>query len=384
MSYVGLLVAGYQEMRKVLAVLCLALASSMPGWSSAAGCGVPESWHSWKKFREARISPEGRVIDHSDARRITTSEGQGYAMFFALVDNDPVLFRRLLRWTERHLALGDLTARLPAWLWGERRPGDWDVLDANSASDADSWIAYSLLEAGRLWNEHSYTAVGTLLLQRIAKEEVVRLPGFGSVLLPGKTGFVHEASWRLNPSYMPPQLIAAFKRSQPAEPWISLYDNTNRFLIASSPKGLAPDWTNWTGTRFEPLSDAEHEGSYDAIRVYLWVGMLNAEAPGAIALKEHFRGIESYFGPDASVPERLDIYKGRASGIGPPGFAASLLPLFNGHGAAQDLRDRVASSQHESLGYFSQALILFGEGWDQGRFRFNADGSLAPHWKGCP
>ncbi|PLC48377.1 cellulase [Pollutimonas subterranea] len=371
-------------MRKIFAVLCLGVASCTTGLSGAAECAGADPWPGWNRFQGEMITPDGRVIDRSDSRRITTSEGQSYAMFFALVDNDPVLFRRLLRWTELHLASSDLTARLPAWLWGRTKSGEWGVLDTNSASDADLWIAYSLLEAGRLWDEHSYTVLGTLLLQRIAKEEVATLPGFGPVLLPGKIGFVHEASWRLNPSYMPPQLMAAIRRSQPAEPWISLHENTNRFLIASSPNGLAPDWTSWTGRQFEPLSKSERKGSYDAIRVYLWVGMLNTETPGATALKQHFRSIQSYFGPDAAVPESLDIYEGSASGTGPAGFAASLLPLFNGYGVAQALRDRLASSRKETLGYFSQALILFGEGWDEGRFWFEADGSLVPKWKVCP
>ena len=32
-----------------------------------------------------------------------------------------------------------------------------------TASDADLWIAYTLLEAGRLWKERRYTALGTLI-----------------------------------------------------------------------------------------------------------------------------------------------------------------------------------------------------------------------------
>ncbi len=93
------------------------------------------------------IDSQGRVIDHSAQDR-TTSEGQSYAMFFALVDNDRIRFDKLLNWTEVNLAGGDLTQRLPAWSWGKSPDGSWKILDQNPAADADLWIAYSLLEAG--------------------------------------------------------------------------------------------------------------------------------------------------------------------------------------------------------------------------------------------
>ncbi len=85
-----------------------------------------------------------------------------------------------------NLAAGDLTSRLPAWLWGQNSQNNWDILDPNSASDADILIAYNLLEAGRLWGNRRYLIMGTLLLQRIAQEEVMDIPGLGQMLLPGK------------------------------------------------------------------------------------------------------------------------------------------------------------------------------------------------------
>lgn len=127
------------------------------------------------------------MIDPSDARKITTSEGQSYAMFFALAANDRRAFDTLLAWTENNLAQGSLKIICPR-LWGQKDPPR-AVLDSNSASDGDIWIAWSLLEAGRLWKEPRYTEIGKALLKRIASEEVVTVPGLGSMLLPGKIGF---------------------------------------------------------------------------------------------------------------------------------------------------------------------------------------------------
>jgi endoglucanase len=61
------------------------------------------------------------------------------------------------------------------------------VIDTNSASDADVWIAWSLLEAGRLWKHPDYTRTGKALLKRIVSEEVVKVPGLGAMLLPVKS-----------------------------------------------------------------------------------------------------------------------------------------------------------------------------------------------------
>jgi len=130
------------------------------------------SWPAWDRFKAELVSVDGRVIDPSDERLITTSEGQSYALFFALVGNDRQAFAQLLRWTTNNLAEGDLARHLPAWLWGRNRQQQWQVLDTNNASDADLWIAYSLLEAGRLWDEPAYTQLGQRLLWRIAAQTV--------------------------------------------------------------------------------------------------------------------------------------------------------------------------------------------------------------------
>jgi endo-1,4-beta-D-glucanase Y len=44
--------------------------------------------------------------------------------------------------------------------------------------DSDLWIAWALLEAGRLWQTPQYTEVGKALLARIADEEVAVCRGW--------------------------------------------------------------------------------------------------------------------------------------------------------------------------------------------------------------
>ena len=76
-------------------------------------------------------------------------------------------------------------------------------------------IAYSLLEAGRLWNEPSYTQLGQHLLWRISAQTLRKLPGLGIMLLPADYGFDDARGWRLNPSYLPPQLLDRFALVDP-------------------------------------------------------------------------------------------------------------------------------------------------------------------------
>lgn len=51
----------------------------LAAFSVQAAC----NWPAREQFKKDYISQEGRVIDPSDARKITTSEGQSYGMFFA-------------------------------------------------------------------------------------------------------------------------------------------------------------------------------------------------------------------------------------------------------------------------------------------------------------
>ncbi|WP_239507635.1 glycosyl hydrolase family 8, partial [Proteus mirabilis] len=91
----------------------------------------------WEQFKKAYVSAEGRVIDPSDARKITTSEGQSYALFFALAANDRQGFDKLFQCTQNNLAQGDLRAHLPGWLCGKKSEDEWTLLDSNSAADSD-------------------------------------------------------------------------------------------------------------------------------------------------------------------------------------------------------------------------------------------------------
>ncbi len=364
-------------------VLLIALLLTLVETAEAARC----SWPAWEQAKRHLLSEEGRIIDASSPRQITTSEGQSYGLFFALAADDRATFAHLLQWTENNLAEGDLTQRLPAWLWGRADDGRWQVLDRNNASDSDLWIAYSLLEAGRLWQREDYRRLGLDLLWRSAAQTVRVLPGLGLMLLPGDIDFESAQGWRLNPSYLPPQLLARFALE--GSIWAELEANTRRLLRLSAPQGLVPDWLLWQRTG-QPAADPEygHEGDYDAIRVYLWLGMLAAEAPERQALLSQLAPMARLTAERGAPPERIDAATGQAQGLGPAGFSAALLPLLAAQAPAalRVQRARLAATPAAPTAYYEQMLRLFGEGWDRGLFRFDAAGRLQPAWQEgvCP
>jgi len=150
---------------KPSAFLAMLMLLSISGGSRAFAAG---HWPLYENYARHFVDLDGKVMD-PDRNGMVTSEAQSYALFFSLVANDPKRFRTILHWTEANLARGDLSQNLPAWSWGKRPDNSWGVLDENSASDADLWVAYALLEAGRLWGNSAYSAQGKHLLSLIAR-----------------------------------------------------------------------------------------------------------------------------------------------------------------------------------------------------------------------
>ncbi|MGU7843688.1 cellulose synthase complex periplasmic endoglucanase BcsZ [Burkholderia sp. AW33-5] len=379
----------------VLAVAAVCAAAGAAGRAQAAQGGAADArcgaaWPRWDAFKRDFVSADGRVIDVGSTDSRTVSEGQAYGLFFALVANDRRTFDTILAWTENNLAQGDLSARLPAWLWGRAPDGAWRVLDANAASDADLWIAYTLVEAGRLWRERSYTARGALLAKRVLDDETASVPGLGLTLLPGPTGFkLADGRWRVNPSYSPPQVIRGLAARLPDDRrWAALAASTGRVLLDTAPKGFAPDWALYrAGAGFAPDPQTHAESAYNAIRVYLWAGMLDRADPLAAPLLARFAPFADYIAAHGAPPEKVDTTTGVAGpNDGNGGFSAAAVPFLDArgqHALADAQAARVdALARQSAPGYYTSVLTLFGLGWREGRYRFGADGSLDARWEG--
>lgn len=343
-------------------------------------------WPAWQVLLDSSLSRDGRMIDRSQDDQRSTSEGQSYALFFALVDNDQALFDRILGWTQDNLAGGDMGKRLPAWLWGRDDAGAWRVLDDNPASDSDLWLAYALLEGARLWRRPALKVIAEGMLVQVRAREIVDLPGLGPMLLPGPQGFIEGDATRVNPSYLPLPLLRRFAAEDRSGPWQALARNSVQLLQQSSPHGFAPDWAAWKADRFvvDPVRGAV--GGYDAIRCYTWAGMTASRDPLFRAQLAALSGPLQRLRSGAPMWEKIDTRSGQGQGEGNYGFRAALLPYLIAQGEAeraQSLRASLPSAEQQRAdapAYYSQMLALFGVGWAEGRWRFATDGRLQPSW----
>jgi endoglucanase len=395
-----------------LAALLL-LAAAIPALSQS-----PTKWPLWDQYAQRFIDAQGRVIDHTGADR-TTSEAQSYSMFFALVAGDQARFDKLLSWTENNLAQGDLTLHLPAWNWGLAPDKQWKVLDPNSAADADLWLAYDLLEAGRLWNSPRYLNLGRVIMSRIAKDEVTNIPCVGQsggksggpMVIPAPVGF-HPApdKWIVNPSYVPLPVLQRFATEQPGGPWYNIMAELPQFLGQTSVGEFSMDWVQCTTgkgwlavplpgpapkeahppdngqTKGQESAPPAAYGSYDAIRVYLWAGISDPGMSYGKDLPKAVVGMAKYLSTNITPPLQIDSSGKIISPDGPAGFSAAVIPYLYSLGmkdAAKAQMQRLEATKDPATGlygrtvaYYDQNLALFCMAWTEQRFRFDKQGHL--------
>jgi endo-1,4-beta-D-glucanase Y len=346
------------------------------------------SWPLWNAYAAHFLNPQGRIVDH-DADDRTTSEAQSYALFFSLVANDRESFERVLKWTGDNMTKGGLTNQLPGWLWGRDKDQQWKQLDVNSASDSDLWIAYSLIQAARLWREPSLQALGEALRDRAVKEEVVTIPGLGVTLLPGGFGFhASPEVYRLNPSYLPLQVLFGLTKDNPDSPLRQSAAGLPAILRGSSPAGYAMDWVNYHTTR--GFTGNQGVGSYDAIRVYLWAGIADEATPLRSDVLACLHGMQTYLRNNPMAPVQISQSGAVTGGKSGPGFAAAVIPFLDAvsESKARESQVQLLKSQFdESTGlygkparYYDQNLALFAMGWAEHRFRFDREGNLSVVW----
>ncbi|MHA6194930.1 cellulose synthase complex periplasmic endoglucanase BcsZ [Pseudomonas wadenswilerensis] len=372
----------------------------LPAASQAAeACGVAD-WPLWQNFTQHFIQPDGRVLDASTPQLHSSSEGQSYGMFFALVANDRNNFDRLWAWAKNNLAGSDIGNNLPGWWWGKDDKGQWRLLDTNSASDADLWFAYALFEAARLWKDDGYAKEATLLLDNIKAREVADLPGLGKMLLPGAQGFAKpDHFWHLNPSYLPVPVLRRMALADPQGPWNEIARSTATLMKNGSHNGYIADWVGYRGTGpgtglfvVDPVKG--ELGSYDAIRTYLWAGITPTSEPLAKPILDSLHGMSQGVATQGTPPEKVQVKSNTSTGDGPYGFSAALLPYLKARQQpwlVEQQRARVDSLMAQSFSpaavqqrqppYYDVVLSLFALGYMDEHYRFLADGKLQPLWE---
>jgi len=132
-------------------------------------------------------------------------------------------------------------------------------------------------------------------------------------------------------------------------------------------------------------------GSYDAIRVYLWLGIADPDTRGLRGLLARVPAMAAYVERNPIPPQKVDAQGRVVNPNGPPGFSAALAPYFRALGKNSEAKvqsDRLESSRDPKTGlygknadYYDQNLALFATGWSEARFRFDREGKLRVKWK---
>lgn len=261
-----------------------------------SGCLIKQNDldNSWKYYKTQFVTSDGRVVDKG-RKSITTSEGQSYALLKSVLENDRQTFDKVYKWTEDNLSRKN--DHLFAWLWGKRSydtlnifddflvseikrklgdkatDGSWNVIDYNTAADADIDIAVSLLIAYDKWKDKKYLDKALLIINDIWKYEIKEI-NLQRILVAG----VEQAGKNpviLNPSYYTPYAFRKFAKFDKKHNWNSLVDSSYDLLLrvsSATKTGLPPDWFNMdpnTGQILFDLNSERSNFSYDAIRTYL-------------------------------------------------------------------------------------------------------------------
>lgn len=212
------------------------------------------------------MTKDGRIMD-PEKDNITTSEGQSYIMLRSLTMGDRKTFDLSYKWTKDNLQRKD---NLFAWLWGEnKKTGKYEILDYNSASDADADIAWALTMAYERWGNYQYLMEATQIIQSIWDNETKQIGDY-LVLMPGveqtKTNAIE-----INPSYFSPYAFRFFQKYDNLHDWNLIINSSYYYINASAAKtktGLPPNWFLIQNGQIVLENSERSDFSYDAVRVF--------------------------------------------------------------------------------------------------------------------
>lgn len=224
-----------------------------------------------------------RTIDNQNGNYITTSEGQSYTMLRAVWMDDKDTFDKSWKWTQDNLKRSN--DKLFSWQFGKKSDGNYGILTDkggnNSASDADTDIALSLIFAYSRWGDQKYLDQAKLIIKDIWKIEVIQING-QNILAADNLEKASTTNYIVvNPSYFAPYAYRIFAKVDTTNNWSSLIDSSYSILKTSSEIALnkptsaniPPDWIGIdkiTG-QINALSSSTLTTNfgYDAMRV-LW------------------------------------------------------------------------------------------------------------------
>ncbi|XTZ39154.1 glycosyl hydrolase family 8 [Salmonella enterica] len=224
----------------------------------------------WALFKQNYLSQDGRIVDQENGN-ISHSEGQGYGMLLAVVNDDPATFEKMWRWTRNNLLRPSL------WLFAWRYdPKEQKVTDENNASDGDTLIAWALLLAGNKWHDQSYLTASENIQDALLTYLVIEQDG-QTLLLPGLNGFAKDGGYIINPSYFVFPAWESFWQHRHNPVWLKL-KKSSIYLLSKAHFGKTQLPTDWifvqNNGEVVPAENWPARFSYDAIRIPLYLSLI--------------------------------------------------------------------------------------------------------------
>jgi endoglucanase len=225
----------------------------------------------WQNYKEEYLEKDTfRTLDKQQDN-ITTSEGQSYTMFRAVIMGDQETFDATYKWTKDILKRKE--DNLFSWLFGKKPDGTYGVLTErggfNSASDADSDIALALIFAFNRWHQKEYLDDAIAIIEDIWEKEVIVIDGLPYLTANNVEKFTPDEII-INPSYFAPYSYRIFAELDPEHDWTGVVDSSYKVLNESTTI-LPPDWLiidKDTGeTSPTSVKNLTTNFGYDALRV---------------------------------------------------------------------------------------------------------------------
>ena len=314
----------------------------------------------WEAYKGRFLTGDGRIVDFIQ-ERVSHSEGQGYGLLLAAINDEPRTFSSLWKWTQDNLRMRKGDALL-AWKWGRRPNGQWAVLDYNNATDGDLIIAWALLLGAERWKNETYRSHGREIIKSIRENLIVQRRGT-LYLIPGYYGFTLKEGEVLNPSYL---IFSAFKKfGQVEEPkfWKKVHEDSLEVLkkAAFGRLGLPADWVLVGESGASVYEKRSRLFGYEAIRTLLylaWDGNLNV-IPGPRALLDMYKKL-------GYVPLNVDLVQNNISlEEGSGGYYALYGRVARDLGDAELSRALLQKAsqkvQGEKEDYYSHILYLLSQ-----------------------
>jgi endoglucanase len=230
----------------------------------------------WDSYKSRFLMPDGRIVDTGN-KSVSHTEGQGFAMMMAVMNDDRDSFDKMWNWTRKTLKNPD--NGLFYWRFNpvEAQP----ITDKNNATDGDTFIAWALLKAGNKWQNQDYLNESDAIAKALVAHNVVRFAGY-QVMLPGAKGFNLNSYVNLNPSYFIFPAWQDFANRSHLMVWKDLINDGQKLLgkMHFGNSQLPSDWVSlYSDGRTVPAKQWPARFSYDAIRVPLYVYWFNHSSP---------------------------------------------------------------------------------------------------------